>query len=142
MRTFRCFSLLAGSTFVRNFVFFSVSLIFTCVIILKQLFSSGSVNIYLHFVFIYYTSILDEPGTWRRTFQKLFSSQTGIWPRLFDGCHLDRETGRYVQDTGFEEVTLNYTHLPPLKIKNPILNQLTLLAVYLPNYFMLGNAKK
>jgi hypothetical protein len=41
--TFHCFSLLVVSKFVQNYVFFSVSLIFTCV--LRQLFSSGSVKI-------------------------------------------------------------------------------------------------
>jgi hypothetical protein len=42
--TFHYFSLLVVSKFVQNVVFVSVSLIFTCVIIIKQFVSSGEMN--------------------------------------------------------------------------------------------------
>jgi hypothetical protein len=81
---------------------------------------------------------LDVPGTWRGTFQKLISSQTGIWTRLFDGCHCDKETWRYLHETGFRSVNLSFTYMPNENLEGPV----SKIIMYFIIRFMTGHAKK
>jgi hypothetical protein len=81
--TFHCFSLLVARKLVQNFVFFSVSLIFTCVIIVKQLFSSSSVNIveYLPRLRLYELSLCERISKQAFCKSNLLATSTDV-PRI------------------------------------------------------------
>lgn len=66
------------------------------------------------------------------------SGWSGVWPRIFDNCHCDRETVSYIEETGFGGITISdfYAFYPTKKEL-----AMTIL-MYFVRRFVLGRAIK
>jgi len=53
--------------------------------------------------FLYIDHVLDKPGTFLY-FKQQILSRLGIWPLLFDGCHLNRNIDKEVEKCQFAQV--------------------------------------
>ncbi|XP_032225431.2 putative methyltransferase-like protein 7A [Nematostella vectensis] len=87
--------------------------------------------------FYFIEHIADESGTWRRSWQRLLSSQLGVWPRLFGNCHCDRDTDKAIQMAGFRELEMEKAYL-----SNEEKSLFVRKFMYFIAYFVSGNAKK
>ncbi|EDO46458.1 predicted protein [Nematostella vectensis] len=88
--------------------------------------------------FFFIEHIIDKPGTWRRSWQRLLSSHLGVWPRLFGNCHCDRDTDKIIQMAGFSKLEMDKVYMPTDKIKSVFMRNF----FYCVAYFVNGYASK
>lgn len=55
-------------------------------------------------------------GTLRKSLQKILDP---LQQTVADGCHLTRETGKYIREAGFSDVNINTTFLSSASLMNP-----------------------
>ncbi|KAF4517120.1 hypothetical protein B566_EDAN008878 [Ephemera danica] len=60
--------------------------------------------------FYFLEHVLDKPGTWRRLVQK-FLVYIGFWSFVSCGCSIAKETGTFIRDAGFSDLTLDHFYL-------------------------------
>ncbi|CAG2061614.1 unnamed protein product [Timema podura] len=61
----------------------------------------------------------ERSPTFLRTVQLLLSA-SGLWPAVFDGCHLDRDAARSIERASFKDLSYKYVSVEDSRV--PLLN--------------------
>nr|CAD7440290.1 unnamed protein product [Timema bartmani] len=61
----------------------------------------------------------ERSPTFLRTIQLLLSA-SGLWPAVFDGCHLDRDAARSIERASFKDLSYKYVSVEDSRV--PLLN--------------------
>lgn len=64
------------------------------------------------YIFVEHVQEWDKKSHSTRRFLQSFLTYTGLWPFLFDGCHLNRNPLPVIEAVGFSNVSMEQQYAP------------------------------